>query len=239
MSPAPRISGNCTTHANHIAKVTNFIVSCNKNLLLSQGWKRRCMTEINGFSYIRYETPTVALFSCSSEVHTPNLLARTSIHQRSLCDGPTLQYGAFDGIFYRPFMRQCWNFKYLAKTWMPLAYLRAFWFSCLMFTNLCLVLITGEVFVLDDGGEVDLDLGNYERFMDVTLHQDNNITTGKIYQHVIQKERRGDYLGKTVQGETWFPLPAKYGGFVKRALGFQSYNLERLKGDLCRFLFSL
>ena len=59
----------------------------------------------------------------------------------------------------------------------------------------------GEVFVLDDGGEVDLDLGNYERFMDVTLHRDNNITTGKIYEHVIQRERRGDYLGKTVQGE--------------------------------------
>lgn len=59
----------------------------------------------------------------------------------------------------------------------------------------------GEVFVLDDGGEVDLDLGNYERFLDVTLHRDNNITTGKIYQHVINKERRGDYLGKTVQGE--------------------------------------
>ncbi|XP_072019500.1 CTP synthase 1-B-like [Amphiura filiformis] len=57
----------------------------------------------------------------------------------------------------------------------------------------------GEVFVLDDGGEVDLDLGNYERFLDVTLHRDNNITTGKIYQHVIQKERKGDYLGKTVQ----------------------------------------
>jgi len=57
----------------------------------------------------------------------------------------------------------------------------------------------GEVFVLDDGGEVDLDLGNYERFLDVTLHRDNNITTGKIYQHVIEKERRGDYLGKTVQ----------------------------------------
>ena len=53
--------------------------------------------------------------------------------------------------------------------------------------------------VLDDGGEVDLDLGNYERFLDVTLHRDNNITTGKIYQHVIEKERRGDYLGKTVQ----------------------------------------
>lgn len=57
----------------------------------------------------------------------------------------------------------------------------------------------GEVFVLDDGGEVDLDLGNYERFLDVTLHRSNNITTGKIYQSVIDKERRGDYLGKTVQ----------------------------------------
>jgi len=57
----------------------------------------------------------------------------------------------------------------------------------------------GEVYVLDDGGEVDLDLGNYERFLDVTLHRDNNITTGKIYQHVINKERKGDYLGKTVQ----------------------------------------
>jgi len=57
----------------------------------------------------------------------------------------------------------------------------------------------GEVFVLDDGGESDLDLGNYERFMDVTLRRDNNITTGKIYQAVVEKERRGDYLGKTVQ----------------------------------------
>lgn len=57
----------------------------------------------------------------------------------------------------------------------------------------------GEVFVLDDGGEVDLDLGNYERFLDVTLARDNNITTGKIYQSVINKERKGDYLGKTVQ----------------------------------------
>lgn len=57
----------------------------------------------------------------------------------------------------------------------------------------------GEVFVLDDGGEVDLDLGNYERFLDVTLSRDNNITTGKIYREVIERERRGDYLGKTVQ----------------------------------------
>ncbi|XP_042394313.1 CTP synthase 2-like isoform X3 [Zingiber officinale] len=57
----------------------------------------------------------------------------------------------------------------------------------------------GEVFVLDDGGEVDLDLGNYERFLDIKLTSDNNITTGKIFQHVINKERKGDYLGKTVQ----------------------------------------
>lgn len=54
---------------------------------------------------------------------------------------------------------------------------------------------------MDDGGEVDLDLGNYERFLDVTLHRDNNITTGKIYKQVIEKERAGDYLGKTVQGK--------------------------------------
>ena len=57
----------------------------------------------------------------------------------------------------------------------------------------------GEVFILDDGGETDLDLGNYERFLDVTLTRDNNITTGKIYRQVIERERRGDYLGKTVQ----------------------------------------
>ena len=57
----------------------------------------------------------------------------------------------------------------------------------------------GEVFVLDDGGEVDLDLGNYERFLDVCLKRENNITTGKVYDNVIQKERKGDYLGKTVQ----------------------------------------
>ncbi|CAK9169875.1 unnamed protein product [Ilex paraguariensis] len=57
----------------------------------------------------------------------------------------------------------------------------------------------GEVFVLDDGGEVDLDLGNYERFLDIKLTHDNNITTGKIYQSVIDKERKGEYLGKTVQ----------------------------------------
>ena len=57
----------------------------------------------------------------------------------------------------------------------------------------------GECFVLNDGGETDLDLGNYERYLNVTLTRDHNITTGKIYSHVIAKERRGDYLGKTVQ----------------------------------------
>jgi CTP synthase len=57
----------------------------------------------------------------------------------------------------------------------------------------------GECFVLNDGGEVDLDLGNYERYLNITLSRDHNITTGKIYSHVIQKERNGDYLGKTVQ----------------------------------------
>ncbi|KAF2448938.1 CTP synthase-like protein [Karstenula rhodostoma CBS 690.94] len=57
----------------------------------------------------------------------------------------------------------------------------------------------GEVFVLSDGGEVDLDLGNYERYLNITLTRDNNITTGKIYQHVIEQERKGTYLGRTVQ----------------------------------------
>ncbi|CAH2355150.1 CTP synthase 1 [[Candida] railenensis] len=57
----------------------------------------------------------------------------------------------------------------------------------------------GECFVLNDGGEVDLDLGNYERYLNITLTKDHNITTGKIYSHVIERERKGDYLGKTVQ----------------------------------------
>ncbi|KAK6456994.1 CTP synthase [Scheffersomyces xylosifermentans] len=57
----------------------------------------------------------------------------------------------------------------------------------------------GECFVLNDGGEVDLDLGNYERYLNITLTRNHNITTGKIYSHVIERERKGDYLGKTVQ----------------------------------------
>src|SRR5882672_7151458 len=57
----------------------------------------------------------------------------------------------------------------------------------------------GEVFVLDDGAETDLDLGHYERFLTAKLSRSNNVTSGKIYNAVITKERRGDYLGKTVQ----------------------------------------
>jgi len=57
----------------------------------------------------------------------------------------------------------------------------------------------GEVYVTEDGAETDLDLGHYERFLDISTSQDNNVTTGRIYNDVITKERRGDYLGKTVQ----------------------------------------
>src|SRR5262250_1036986 len=57
----------------------------------------------------------------------------------------------------------------------------------------------GEVFVTDDGAETDLDLGHYERFTHAKLTRDNNWTTGRIYEQIITKERRGDYLGKTVQ----------------------------------------
>src|SRR5215475_5830124 len=57
----------------------------------------------------------------------------------------------------------------------------------------------GEVFVTDDGAETDLDLGHYERFTHAPLTRDNNLTTGRIYEQIITKERRGDYLGKTVQ----------------------------------------
>ena len=57
----------------------------------------------------------------------------------------------------------------------------------------------GEVYVTDDGGETDLDLGHYERFTSARMTRDNNITTGKVYGTVIEKERRGDYLGRTVQ----------------------------------------
>src|SRR5574344_2763276 len=57
----------------------------------------------------------------------------------------------------------------------------------------------GECYVTEDGAETDLDLGHYERFLNTPTSQANNVTTGRIYQSVINKERRGDYLGKTVQ----------------------------------------
>ena len=57
----------------------------------------------------------------------------------------------------------------------------------------------GECYVTDDGAETDLDLGHYERFLSTTTSQANNVTTGRIYQTVINKERKGKYLGKTVQ----------------------------------------
>lgn len=57
----------------------------------------------------------------------------------------------------------------------------------------------GEVYVTDDGGEIDLDIGHYERFLDTNLGKKNNLTTGLVYKTVIEKERKGDYLGKTVQ----------------------------------------
>jgi CTP synthase len=57
----------------------------------------------------------------------------------------------------------------------------------------------GEVYVLDDGAETDLDLGHYERFTSCVLTKFNNLTSGQVFENVIKRERRGDYLGKTVQ----------------------------------------
>ena len=57
----------------------------------------------------------------------------------------------------------------------------------------------GEVFVTDDGAETDLDLGHYERFIRTTMSQKNNFTTGRVYEEVLKRERRGDYLGATIQ----------------------------------------
>ncbi|MEM3571046.1 MAG: CTP synthetase, partial [Candidatus Bathyarchaeia archaeon] len=59
--------------------------------------------------------------------------------------------------------------------------------------------IHGEVFVTEDGGETDMDIGTYERFLDINLSMDHNITTGQVYISVINKERRGDFLGQCVQ----------------------------------------
>lgn len=79
----------------------------------------------------------------------------------------------------------------------------------------------GECYVLDDGGETDLDLGNYERFLGLNLTRDHNITTGKIYQLVLNAERQGGYLGKTVQ-----IIPHVTGLIERRIENTAEYNVE-------------
>ena len=77
----------------------------------------------------------------------------------------------------------------------------------------------GEVFVTDDGAECDLDLGHYERFTDVSLNKFSSVTTGQIYSEVIAKERKGDFLGKTVQ-----VIP-----HITNAIKEKVYNLAKSK----------
>ena len=67
----------------------------------------------------------------------------------------------------------------------------------------------GEVFVTEDGAETDLDLGHYERFIDENLNKYSNLTTGKVYWNVLNKERRGEYLGSTVQVIRISPMKSK------------------------------
>ena len=78
----------------------------------------------------------------------------------------------------------------------------------------------GEVFVTDDGAETDLDLGHYERFIETRMKKANNFTTGQIYKSVLEKERRGDYLGKTVQVIPH--VTNEIQSFVKRGAGFET-----------------
>ena len=79
----------------------------------------------------------------------------------------------------------------------------------------------GEVFVTDDGAETDLDLGHYERFIDENLTKNSSVTMGKIYQSVIEKERRGDYLGKTVQ-----VIPHITNEIKERIYGFENTDTD-------------
>ena len=81
----------------------------------------------------------------------------------------------------------------------------------------------GEVYVTDDGAETDLDLGHYERFTSVALNSSNNITTGKIYHSVITKERRGDYLGSTVQVIPHITNEIK--SFIKKASSHKKFDI--------------
>ena len=79
----------------------------------------------------------------------------------------------------------------------------------------------GEVFVTDDGAETDLDLGHYERFTDVNLTGNSSVTSGKIYLEVIEKERKGDYLGKTVQ-----VIPHITDAIKNKIYGFKEKNVD-------------
>jgi CTP synthase len=98
----------------------------------------------------------------------------------------------------------------------------------------------GEVFVLDDGSEVDMDLGTYERFLNINLRSENNITTGKIYQKVIENERKGNYLGKTVQLiphitdelQEWFKEVAK-----KEKADIEMIEIGGTVGDIENLIF--
>ena len=78
----------------------------------------------------------------------------------------------------------------------------------------------GEVFVTEDGAETDLDLGHYERFITTRMRRTNNFTTGQIYKSVLEKERRGDYLGTTVQVIPH--ITNEIQDFIKRGAGFGS-----------------
>ena len=78
----------------------------------------------------------------------------------------------------------------------------------------------GEVFVTDDGAETDLDLGHYERFINTRMKKANNFTTGQIYKSVLEKERRGDYLGKT--GQVIPHITNEIQDFIKRGAGFET-----------------
>src|SRR5918911_5023741 len=88
----------------------------------------------------------------------------------------------------------------------------------------------GEVFVTDDGGETDLDLGHYERFTSGRVSRDHNITTGKVYHSVITKERRGDYLGRTVQVIPHITDEIK--SFIKRGAGEADVAIVEVGGTV-------
>jgi CTP synthase len=87
----------------------------------------------------------------------------------------------------------------------------------------------GEVFVTGDGAETDLDLGHYERFVNVRMTKRNNFTTGQIYENVIRKERRGDYLGGTVQVIPHITDEIKH--FVRMGAGDADVALGRAGGN--------